>query len=83
MGNLFGHKRWYEVSDRGDNKIKRKVKVKRNYDGNKYILNINENNNKEKIDNNKFIREFVNYKKMIMFLENLKENFMQEIFYLS
>ena len=21
MGNLFGHKRWYEVSDRGDNKI--------------------------------------------------------------
>ena len=44
MGNLFGHKRWYEVSDKEDNKIKRKVKVKRNYDGNKYILNINENN---------------------------------------
>lgn len=63
MGNLFGHKRWYKVSDRGDNKIKRKVKVKRNYDGNKYILNINENNNKEKIDDNKFIEEFVNYKK--------------------
>ena len=63
MGNLFGHKRWYEVRDKEDYKIKRKVKVKRNYDGNKYILNINENNNKEKIDNNKFIGEFVNYKK--------------------
>ena len=63
MGNLFGHKRWYEVPDREDYKIKRKVKIKRNYDENKYILNINENNNKEKIDNNKFIREFVNYKK--------------------
>ena len=46
MGNLFGHKRWYEVSDRENYKIKRKVKVKRNYDANKYILNINENNNK-------------------------------------
>ena len=63
MGNLFGHKRWYEVRDKEDNKIKRKVKVKRNYDGNKYILNINENNNKEKIDNNEFIEELVNYKK--------------------
>ena len=39
MGNLFGYKRWYEVSDREDYKIKRKVKIKRNYDGNKYILN--------------------------------------------
>ena len=45
MGNLFGHKRWYEVRDKEDYKIRRKVKVKRNYDGNKYILNINENNN--------------------------------------
>ena len=75
MGNLFGHKRWYEVSDRGDNKIKRKVKVKRNYDGNKYILNINENNNKEKIDNNKFIREFVNYKKNDNVLIEFKRKF--------
>ena len=75
MGNLFGHKRWYEVSDRGDNKIKRKVKVKRNYDGNKYILNINENNNKEKIDNNKFIREFVNYKKNDNILREFKRKF--------
>ena len=75
MGNLFGHKRWYEVSDRGDNKIKRKVKVKRNYDGNKYILNINENNNKEKIDNNKFIREFVNYKKNDNVLREYKRKF--------
>ena len=63
MGNLFGHKRWYEVPDKKGFKIKRKVKVKRNYDGNKYILNINENNNKEKIDNNKFIRKYINYKK--------------------
>ena len=75
MGNLFGHKRWYEVSDRGDNKIKRKVKVKRNYDGNKYILNINENNNKEKIDDNKFIEEFVNYKKNDNVLIEFKRKF--------
>ena len=75
MGNLFGHKRWYEVSGRGDNKIKRKVKVKRNYDGNKYILNINENNNKKKIDNNKFIREFVNYKKNDNVLREFKRKF--------
>ena len=53
MGNLFGHKRWYEVRDKENYKVRRKVKIKRNYDGNKYILNI------------------------------LKENFMQEIFYLS
>lgn len=75
MGNLFGYKRWYEVSDRGDNKIKRKVKVKRNYDGNKYILNINENNNKEKIDNNKFIREFVNHKKNDNVLREFERKF--------
>lgn len=75
MGNLFGHKRWYEVSDRGDNKIKRKVKVKRNYDGNKYILNINENNNKEKIDNNKFIRKYINYKKNDNILKEFKRKF--------
>ena len=75
MGNLFGHKRWYEVRDKEDNKIKRKVKVKRNYDGNKYILNINENNNKEKIDNNKFIREFVNYKKNDNVLIEFKRKF--------
>ena len=75
MGNLFGHKRWYEVSDRGDNKIKRKVKIKRNYDGNKYILNINENNNKEKIENNEFIREFVNYKKNDNVLREFKRKF--------
>ena len=75
MGNLFGHKRWYEVSDRGDNKIKRKVKVKRNYDGNKYILNINENNNKEKIDNNKFIRKYINYKKNDNILKEFTRKF--------
>lgn len=75
MGNLFGYKRWYEVSDRGDNKIKRKVKIKRNYDGNKYILNINENNNKEKIENNEFIREFVNYKKNDNVLREFKRKF--------
>ena len=63
MGNLFGHKRWYEVRDKENYKVRRKVKIKRNYDGNKYILNINENSNKEKINNNEFIREFVNYKK--------------------
>ena len=56
-------------------KIKRKVKVKRNYDGNKYILNINENNNKEKIDDNKFIREFVNYKKNDNVLKEFKRKF--------
>lgn len=75
MGNLFGHKRWYEVRDKEDYKIKRKVKVKRNYDGNKYILNINENNNKEKIDDNKFIREFVNYKKNDNVLKEFKKKF--------
>jgi len=75
MGNLFGHKRWYEVRDKEDYKIRRKVKVKRNYDGNKYILNINENNNKEKIDNNKFIREFVNYKKNDNVLREFKRKF--------
>ena len=75
MGNLFGHKRWYEVSDREDYKTKRKVKVKRNYDGNKYILNINENNNKEKIDNNEFIRKFVNYKKNNNVLREFKRKF--------
>ena len=75
MGNLFGHKRWYEVRDKEDYKIKRKVKVKRNYDGNKYILNINENNNKEKIDNNKFIGEFVNYKKNNNVLKEFKRKF--------
>ena len=75
MGNLFGYKRWYEVRDKEDYKIKRKVKVKRNYDGNKYILNINENNNKEKIDNNKFIREFVNYKKNDNVLIEFKRKF--------
>ena len=75
MGNLFGYKRWYEVRDKEDYKIKRKVKVKRNYDGNKYILNINENNNKEKIDDNKFIREFVNYKKNDNVLREFKRKF--------
>jgi len=75
MGNLFGHKRWYEVSDRENYKIKRKVKVKRNYDGNKYILNINENNNKEKIDNNEFIEELVNYKKNNNVLREFKRKF--------
>ena len=75
MGNLFGYKRWYEVRDKEDYKIKRKVKVKRNYDGNKYILNINENNNKEKIDDNKFIREFVNYKKNDNVLIEFKRKF--------
>ena len=75
MGNLFGHKRWYEVPDKKGFKIKRKVKVKRNYDGNKYILNINENNNKEKIDDNKFIREFVNYKKNDNVLREFKRKF--------
>ena len=75
MGNLFGYKRWYEVRDKEDYKIKRKVKVKRNYDGNKYILNINENNNKEKIDDNKFIREFVNYKKNDNVLKEFKKKF--------
>ena len=75
MGNLFGYKRWYEVRDKEDHKIKRKVKVKRNYDGNKYILNINENNNKEKIDDNKFIREFVNYKKNDNVLIEFKKKF--------
>lgn len=75
MGNLFGHKRWYEVRDKEDFKIKRKVKVKRNYDGNKYILNINENNNKEKIDNNKFIRKYINYKKNDNILKEFKRKF--------
>lgn len=75
MGNLFGHKRWYEVRDKEDYKIKRKVKIKRNYDGNKYILNINENNNKEKIENNEFIREFVNYKKNDSVLIEFKRKF--------
>ena len=75
MGNLFGYKRWYEVRDKEDYKIKRKVKVKRNYDGNKYILNINENNNKEKIDDNKFIREFINYKKNDNVLREFKKKF--------
>ncbi len=75
MGNLFGYKRWYEVRDKEDYKIKRKVKVKRNYDGNKYILNINENNNKEKINDNKFIREFVNYKKNDNVLIEFKRKF--------
>ena len=75
MGNLFGYKRWYEVRDKEDYKIKRKVKVKRNYDGNKYILNINENNNKEKIDDNKFIKEFVNYKKNDNVLIEFKKKF--------
>ena len=46
MGNLFGHKRWYEVRDKENYKVRRKVKIKRNYDRNKYILNINENSNK-------------------------------------
>ena len=75
MGNLFGYKRWYEVSDREDYKIKRKVKIKRNYDGNKYILNINENSNKEKINNNEFIREFVNYKKNDNVFKEFKRKF--------
>nr|7DMQ_A Chain A, CRISPR/Cas system Cas13a [Leptotrichia shahii] len=75
MGNLFGHKRWYEVRDKKDFKIKRKVKVKRNYDGNKYILNINENNNKEKIDNNKFIRKYINYKKNDNILKEFTRKF--------
>ena len=75
MGNLFGYKRWYEVRDKEDYKIKRKVKIKRNYDGNKYILNINENNNKEKIENNEFIREFVNYKKNDSVLIEFKRKF--------
>jgi len=75
MGNLFGHKRWYEVPDKKNFKIKRKVKIKRNYRGNKYILNINENNNKEKIDNNKFIGEFVNYKKNNNVLKEFKRKF--------
>ena len=75
MGNLFGYKRWYEVSDREDYKIKLKVKIKRNYDGNKYILNINENSNKEKINNNEFIREFVNYKKNDNVFKEFKRKF--------
>lgn len=75
MGNLFGHKRWYEVPDKKGFKIKRKVKVKRNYDGNKYILNINENNNKEKIDNNKFIRKYINYKKNDNILKEFTRKF--------
>ena len=75
MGNLFGHKRWYEVRDKENYKVRRKVKIKRNYDGNKYILNINENSNKEKINNNEFIREFVNYKKNDNVFKEFKRKF--------
>ena len=75
MGNLFGYKRWYEVRDKENYKIRRKLKIKRNYDRNKYILNINENNNKEKINNNEFIREFVNYKKNDNVFKEFKRKF--------
>jgi|GEM_PF-1678380 len=68
MGNLFGHKRWYEVEKIiKDKEVKVEVRIKRKYLANesKYVLNIDkqkEEYDENKITNKEFVDQFIEYK---------------------
>lgn len=58
MEKIFGYKRWYEVKNENFENVMRKIRVKREYITNEYIIKKDEHEEKNIINNLEFIDEF-------------------------